>query len=157
MIRSGFKPKAPLRPRRDRSDEFATFEPRPRQPAEPLRIDDGAARAVVPVPKTAYVRSDALMAAYRRLECQHCGRDDGTVVGCHANWAEYGKGKSIKASDVYCASLCARCHYQLDQGRLLSAAERREMWRAAHVKTIAKLVLLGYWPAGIDVPHEVTA
>ena len=150
MKRSAFKrperapvPKVPL---------LGRHHPKPRGPTAALRIDDGKARMVVPVPKREYVRSEALMKAYRRLECQHCGRDDGSVCGAHANWSEFGKGKSIKASDVFCASLCQRCHYQLDQGRLLSAAERRAMWQAAHIKTIAKLVELGYWPAGIEVP-----
>jgi hypothetical protein len=48
--------------------------------------------------KFVYVRSPALMKAYRLICCQHCGRDDGTVCGAHSNWAVHGKGRSIKAS-----------------------------------------------------------
>lgn len=139
-------------PKPDRSEEFASFTPRPRTAA--LRMS-APATTVVPVPKTAYVRSDKLMAAYRKLECQHCGRDDGSVCGAHSNWSEHGKGRSIKASDVYCASLCARCHYQLDQGSTLSADERKEMWLKAHQRTIKALVENGYWPDNIEIPEVV--
>ncbi len=54
--------------------------------------------------KFPYVRSDKLMRAYGKIPCQHCGADDGTVVGAHSNWSCHGKGRGIKARDVYCAS-----------------------------------------------------
>ena len=97
-------------------------------------------------PKFTYVRSKQLMEAYRAIPCQHCGRDDGTVCGAHSNWAEHGKGKSIKASDVYCASLCSRCHSSIDQGYHLTELERRAIWTQAHIKTVDLLKKMGAWP-----------
>lgn len=90
-------------------------------------------------PKFQYVRSKKLMEAYRTIPCQNCGRDDGTVCGAHSNWAEHGKGRSIKASDDKCASLCSRCHSALDSGYNMNAQEKREMWTKAHLKTFEEL------------------
>jgi len=90
-------------------------------------------------PKTAYVRSTALMKAYRTIPCQNCGRDDGTVCGAHSNWAEHGKGRGIKASDDKCASLCFACHTALDQGPA-SGELKRDMWERAHAKTQEALI-----------------
>lgn len=103
-------------------------------------------------PKTDYVRSKTLLEAYRKIPCQHCGADDGTVCGAHSNWSEHGKGRSIKASDIYCASLCAICHYQLDHGFLWDRETRKQVWLDAHRKTIRELVKLGYWPKGVEAP-----
>lgn len=103
-------------------------------------------------PKTEYVRSPKLMQAYRKIPCQHCGIDDGTVVGAHSNQAQHGKAKSLKASDIYAASLCAKHHYEVDQGRTMSRTERVQVWTDAHVRTVAELVKRGLWPAGVPVP-----
>ena len=103
------------------------------------------------IEKTQYIRSAKLMQAYRKIECQHCGIDDGTVCGAHANKASMGKGMAIKATD-YCASLCHVCHHALDQGRSMSRSERVKMWDAAHTKTVAELVRRGLWPAGAPMP-----
>lgn len=108
---------------------------------------------ILTFPKFRYVRDKSLMAAYRSIPCQHCGRDDGTVVGAHSNWACHGHGKGIKASDDFAASLCTACHVPiLDQGSKLSRQERQAMWWLAHVKTIAELVRRGLWPESIRVP-----
>jgi len=103
-------------------------------------------------PKHAYVRSPALMKAYRVLPCQNCGKDDGTVCGAHSNWGG-GRGRAIKADDNLCASLCHACHMMLDQGRTLSKQDRIEMWTAAHKKTVAELVKRGLWPENVTVPN----
>lgn len=110
--------------------------------------DDGVA-----VPKREYVRSHTLMVAYRSIPCQHCGADDGTVCGAHSNWSEHGKGGRIKADDNRCASLCFRCHCQLDQGSQWSAEEKRLIWEEAHVKTVRLLLFTGRWPASVPVPQ----
>jgi hypothetical protein len=104
-------------------------------------------------PKFIYTRSPRLMVAYRAIPCQNCGREDGTVCGAHSNWSEHGKGKSIKASDVFCASLCSRCHMTIDQGYQLTDFERKAIWSAAHVKTVKELVKRKLWPDGIPVPE----
>ena len=104
-------------------------------------------------PKHQYVRSPALMKAYRKIPCQNCGKDDGTVCGAHSNWAAHGKGKSMKADDNRCAALCSVCHYMLDQGSELGASERGALWFCAHVKTVALLRNTNQWPAGVPVPE----
>lgn len=96
---------------------------------------------VVAVPKFEYVRSPALMKAYRLLPCQHCGRGDGTIAGAHSNWSEHGKGRGIKASDICCASLCFTCHSWLDAGGAQDYL-KRVMWDEAHSKTIDGLIKL---------------
>lgn len=107
-----------------------------------------------PVPKFEYIRSKPLMAAYRLIPCQHCGANDGTVCGAHSNWAVHGKGKSIKASDIYAASLCHECHAMLDQGAHMSEVERKAIWWNAHVNTVRQIVLDGRWPSGVPIPTE---
>jgi hypothetical protein len=101
--------------------------------------------------KHQYVRSKAMMEAYRKIECQHCGSNDGTVCGAHSNWG-YGRGKGIKADDNRCASLCHRCHSLLDQGSRMSKDERVTMWTNAHRKTVRTLLSEGMWPKNVPVP-----
>ena len=84
-------------------------------------------------------RNKRLLEIARNFPCQHCGIDDGTVVAAHSNQLRDGKGKGIKASDYRIASLCFKCHLELDQGKNLSKAERLEMWEEAHRKTIGLL------------------
>jgi hypothetical protein len=108
-------------------------------------------------PKFQYVRSKKLMEAYRMIPCQHCGIDDGTVCGAHANSSKFGKGRGIKASDIYCASLCHTDHMELDQGSKMTKAEREQMWQAAHEKTVNKLMELGLWPEEIPNPLELNS
>jgi hypothetical protein len=91
------------------------------------------------------------------IPCQHCGIDDGTVCGAHANSSKFGKGRGIKASDIYCASLCFTCHMELDQGSKMTKAEREQMWQSAHEKTVNKLVELGLWPEEIPNPLELNS
>ena len=104
------------------------------------------------IPKTQYIRSAKLMQAYRKIPCQHCGIDDGTVCGAHSNQAKHGKGRGIKASDIFCASLCHACHMAVDQGRSMSRQERETVWANAHRKTIQALVALGLW--NLEIPME---
>ncbi|MBI2725411.1 MAG: hypothetical protein HYX42_04090 [Polaromonas sp.] len=101
--------------------------------------------------KFPYIRSPALLKACRAIACTNCGRDDGTVCAAHSNQAKHGKGRSIKASDVFVASLCHLCHYELDQGAWMSRNEREQMWDACHAKTVHELVSRGLWPATVPV------
>jgi len=81
-------------------------------------------------------RNRKLLDAARELPCQHCQTQDGTVVAAHSNQLRDGKGRGLKAHDYRIASLCYRCHADLDQGAHMSKAERLEMWEEAHRKTI---------------------
>jgi len=108
--------------------------------------------------KFTYIRSPALLKACRAIPCTNCGRDDGTVCAAHSNMAKHGKGRSIKASDVFVAALCHLCHFMLDQGSRLSRDEREAMWESCHSKTVQILVRLGLWPENVPIPElEVTA
>ena len=103
-------------------------------------------------PKFTYVRSKKLLEACRRIPCQHCGAQDGTVCAAHSNQSIHGKGRGIKASDVFVASLCFICHRNLDQGKEGSREYRVELWNKAHMKTVALLCAMGLWPEEIPTP-----
>jgi hypothetical protein len=108
-----------------------------------------------PQPKHEYIRSPALMAAYRTIACQHCKRmgDDAGVCGAHSNWTPHQKGFGIKADDTRCASLCWRCHSMIDQGGSLTEQEKKMLWWAAHVRTVCLLWRVGRWPLDIPKPN----
>ena len=103
-------------------------------------------------PKFQYVRSKKLLQACREIPCQVCGVADGTVVAAHSNQLRHGKGRSIKASDVFVAAMCHRHHAEVDQGHSLSKAEKVEIWDAAHRNTVRELVKRGLWPLDVPVP-----
>ena len=84
-------------------------------------------------------RNKKLLEVVRQSPCQHCGRDDGTVVAAHSNLLRDGKGRGIKASDYRIAALCFKCHSDLDQGAKMSREERKELWEEAHRATIGWL------------------
>ena len=88
-------------------------------------------------------RNEKLLKAARLLPCQHCGANDGTVVAAHSNQLRDGKGKGIKAHDYRIASLCYRCHMELDQGSKMDKAQRVEMFETAHRSTIGAMFELG--------------
>lgn len=141
---------------------FRRFErvkpaPAPLRPVErsgTYAANDGP---LVQVVKHDYIRSDALMKAYRLIPCQHCGRSDGTVCGAHSNWAIHGKGGAIKGDDNRCASLCAACHVPLlDQGSKLSRIQRQMMWWTAHVRTVRELLCRELWPTKVPIPDTST-
>jgi hypothetical protein len=90
-----------------------------------------------------YYRSPKLLEACRKLECQHCGSDDGTVCAAHSNQSIHGKGKGIKAHDCFVAALCWKCHFELDEGLATTREEKREMWNKAHNKTYLALFQRG--------------
>ena len=50
-----------------------------------------------------------------------------------------GKGRGLKAHDYRIAALCFKCHYEIDQGKDLSRAERLNIWEEAHRATIGWL------------------
>jgi hypothetical protein len=104
-----------------------------------------------PMRKFEYVRDVRLRDMCRAMPCQHCGAAGTTWA--HSNWACHGKGKSIKASDIYVAALCAACHHDLDQGNVMTDFERWCMWRSAFGSTVAEAITRGLWPAGVPMPN----
>jgi hypothetical protein len=98
---------------------------------------DGArVHADVPLAKTEYYRSEAMMVAVRGFACGNCGARTDGVCGAHPNWSWAAKGKSIKGHDLV-AAMCAACHCPiLDQGKDLSREEREMMWLKAFYRTM---------------------
>jgi hypothetical protein len=89
-------------------------------------------------------RNKKLLEVVRQSPCQHCGRQDGTVVAAHSNLLRDGKGRGIKASDYRIAALCFTCHSDLDQGNKMSREERKELWEDAHRATVGWLFENGH-------------
>jgi len=104
-----------------------------------------------PIAKFAYVRSRPLLNAIKALPCQHCGAS-GPSDPAHSNQGAHGKGKGIKASDVYVAALCRADHNAIDQGSRLTHDERVELWTNAWRATVRELVKRGTWPQEIPIP-----
>ena len=102
------------------------------------------------VPKREYVRSPELLAAVRKLPCQHCGAPAPSDPA-HSNW-QGGKGMGVKADDSLIASLCRKHHQDIDQGSKLSRDERQTLWLNAHRKTIRALLAAGDWPSHVPMP-----
>jgi len=88
-------------------------------------------------------RNKKLTEIVRKLPCQQCGIEDGTVIAAHSNQLRDGKGTGIKAHDYRIAALCNLCHMGLDQGRAMSKTERMELWENAHRRTIGALFEYG--------------
>ena len=124
----------------------------PRPADAPRGVMASAAGHARAVSKRGYVRSEALMRAYRLIPCQHCGRDDGTVCGAHPNRGDAGKGMGIKADDNLCASLCSFCHRELDQGSAWTEEYRKAVHEAARLNTLIELLRRGLWPFGVPMP-----
>lgn len=98
------------------------------------------------IPKDSEFRNLHLLNLARDQCCQNCGSTRG-VVSAHANWSDFGKGKSHKAHDCFVAWLCDRCHSWLDQGigsdpsgLYIGVREgKREMWQRAANKTLLEM------------------
>jgi len=84
-------------------------------------------------------RNKKLLEIARQLPCQHCGIEDGTIVAAHSNQLRDGKGRGLKASDFRIASLCFRCHAEVDTSSTLTKVARIEMWEQAHRATMGEL------------------
>lgn len=65
--------------------------------------------------------------------CRHIYQDE-TVVDCHGNWADTGKGLGLKAKDKFSVPGCGPCHYWLDVGTTAS----REVKRIAFFDALAR-------------------
>ena len=106
------------------------------------------------IPKFNYFRSKTHLKNVASLPCQNC-YIEGQTQAAHSNWAEHGKGRGIKASDEFTAALCQKCHYELDQGKNLTKADRVEMWEQAYKKTVQALVDSGNWVDEIPIPDTI--
>ena len=103
------------------------------------------------IEKFDYVRSRPLLRAVKELDCQHCGACAPSDPA-HSNSGAHGKGKGIKASDVFVAALCRACHKLVDRSSKLSQEERLAIWYPAWRKTVRELLRRGTWPLHIPIP-----
>lgn len=79
------------------------------------------------------MRDAKRLAAIRRLPCIRCGNPDSQAA--HSNSAKHGKGRGIKASDLFVIPLCAICHAAFDRFELGNRAESEVMFEKWLVKT----------------------
>lgn len=88
--------------------------------------------------KFQYWRSKKHLQNVASLPCQNCGIE-GQTQAAHSNMAVHGKGRSIKASDIFTAALCFECHQALDAGHLLAKEQKQKMFLDALKSTWAEL------------------
>lgn len=116
MKRSAFKPKMP---KADNDNKpRSTIKPKARKKRE--WHDKGKLDAC---------RGQSCYLAVPDVCLGEAGRD--TVVPCHSNSSEHGKGMGRKADDIYTVPGCFACHAWLDQGpagKILKQA----VWEAAY-------------------------
>ena len=87
----------------------------------------------------AVYRNKKLLELARNHDCVNCGADDGTVVACHANLLELGKGRGLKASDAGVSFLCHSCHRELDEGDSDRGSKRAFTYEMI-AKTLIRLI-----------------
>lgn len=139
MKRSTFRPKVPARPRRDRSDEFASFVvARPR--AVMVTASMLAAQRRVVVEKSEGYYSEAWRRAVAALPCVLCGRF-GETQCAHRNEGKAAGRKLM--DDCWTAALCVACHSEIDQGSTLTRDERRSRMDVAILLTLRELARTG--------------
>lgn len=85
-----------------------------------------------------YWRSKKHLKNVASLPCQICGLD-GQTQAAHSNMAIHGKGRGIKASDIYTAALCFACHHDIDAGHSLTKEQKQTMFLDALKRTWAEL------------------
>ena len=85
------------------------------------------------------MRNSKRLAAIRRLPCIRCGNPDSQAA--HSNSAKHGKGRGIKASDLFVIPLCVICHAAFDRFELGNRAESEAMFDQWLVKVNRMLVM----------------
>lgn len=139
------KQKTPLRPgskglSRATSMKRGTVQLASKKPM--ARGDAQLARQSKPIRKRSRTNADPRKATgeaelcrgqpcYIRLPGLFCS-SDATVVPCHSNSSQHGKGMGIKAHDEYTVPGCSECHRELDQGKRFTREEKFEFWRLAY-------------------------
>lgn len=83
------------------------------------------------------IRSRAITQSAKDEPCSICS-SRGTTVFAHSNFSMHGKGRSIKAHDIFGAYLCHKCHTLYDSGVMPS-----EIFFRAMSKTQVRLVECG--------------
>lgn len=91
------------------------------------------------------IRSPKLLNAAKGEDCTlnapPCDNDTKTVVACHSDWLEDGKGRGIKAHDIFIAFGCYKCHLWL--GGPAPKEEKRDVFHRGLKKTWKRLIERG--------------
>lgn len=85
------------------------------------------------------MRSPKRLAEIRKLPCVRCGNPNSQAA--HSNSAKHGKGRGIKASDLFVIPLCAICHAAFDRFQLGNRAESEAMFEKWLVRVNRMLVM----------------
>ena len=85
------------------------------------------------------MRSPKRLAEIRKLPCVRCGNPNSQAA--HSNSAKHGKGRGIKASDLFAIPLCHSCHAAFDRFELGNRAESEAMFEKWLVRVERMLVM----------------
>ena len=85
------------------------------------------------------MRNPKRLAEIRRLPCIRCGNPNSQAA--HSNSAKHGKGRGIKASDLFAIPLCHSCHAAFDRFELGNRAESEAMFEKWLVRVNRMLVM----------------
>lgn len=148
MIRS----KHSFQPKRDRSEEFASYVAPPLPRARVVMVsNERPSTPAIPKANRKVRTIKALRESARgetcTLELPGCpGGTEHTILS-HARWSEAGKGGAIKAVDIATAYACTHCDGVYDgqvpraEGWSQEMVDRR--WHFGHLKTLVRFVQKG--------------
>lgn len=68
-----------------------------------------------------------------------CNADTSKVVACHSDEQVHGKGRGIKAHDIFIFFGCSGCHAWYGSSDI-PRSEKREAFHYAHARTIQRLI-----------------
>lgn len=152
LRRTGFARKIPApQPRRDRSEEFASFKSE--RPRARLAVLLGG-EIPRPVAKDKPVRSKAYRQAVASLACVRCGIS-GYSQCAHE---DIDKGGGRKADDRRSYPACGPrlgepgCHYLIGTARIYPKHERRALEDKWVRQTQQELIRRGIWPKSVPQP-----
>lgn len=145
MKRSGFKPRAQPMARgtstlKQKTPLSRTSTLKAKAPMKPGTVQ--LARATKPMRARSRTNADPRPKTGHAALCrgQPCylqipGRCTGAAHDpCHSNQAAHGKGKGLKAHDVYTVPGCRSCHNELDQGMRYTREEKFDIWDNAYAR-----------------------
>ena len=79
------------------------------------------------------MRDSKRLAEIRKLPCIRCGNPHSQAA--HSNSAKHGKGRGVKASDLFTIPLCFKCHAAFDRFELGNREQSEAMFEKWLVKT----------------------
>ncbi|WP_180076894.1 DUF968 domain-containing protein [Acinetobacter sp. YH12251] len=78
------------------------------------------------------MRDSKRLAEIRKLPCVRCGQVPSQAA--HSNSAKHGKGRGVKASDLFVIPLCHSCHAAFDRFELGNREESEKLFEQWLVK-----------------------